>query len=71
VRRVLLTERLVLRRFTEADAANLLSLDGDPLVMRFIERTTKSADQIRDEVLPRLTGSHLRYPGFGYWAGGA
>ena len=27
------TERLALRRFTTADAANLLSLDGDPQVM--------------------------------------
>jgi hypothetical protein len=26
-----LTERMALRRFTPADAANLLSLDGDPL----------------------------------------
>ena len=30
------TERLVLRRFTEADADNLFDLDGDPEVMRFL-----------------------------------
>ena len=36
-----LTERLVLRRFTPADAANLLSLDGDPLVMRYLEGRTR------------------------------
>lgn len=30
------TERLVLRRFTGADLDNLVALDGDPDVMRFI-----------------------------------
>jgi RimJ/RimL family protein N-acetyltransferase len=64
----MLTERLALRRFTTADAANLLSLDGDPLVMRFLTGTTRSLAQIRDEVLPDLAGCHLRFPGFGYWA---
>jgi len=64
----MLTERLALRRFNSADAANLLSLDGDPQVMRFLTGTTRSLAQIRDEVLPDLAGCHLRYPGFGYWA---
>jgi len=63
-----LTERLALRRFTPADAANLLSLDGDPLVMRYLEGSTKSLAQVRDHVLPRLARCHLRHPGFGYWA---
>jgi RimJ/RimL family protein N-acetyltransferase len=62
------TERLALRRFTPADAADLLSLDGDPLVMRFLTGATRSLAQIRDEVLPQLVGCHLRFPGFGYWA---
>jgi RimJ/RimL family protein N-acetyltransferase len=65
---VLLTERMALRRFTGADAANLVSLDGDPLVMRFLTGTASSPARIRDEVLPQLTGCHLRHPGFGYWA---
>lgn len=64
----MLTERLALRRFTSADAANLLSLDGDPQVMRFLTGTTRSLAQIRDEVLPDLAGCHLRCPGLGYWA---
>ena len=64
----MLTEHLALRRFTTTDAANLLSLDGDPLVMRFLTGTTRSLAQIRDEVLPGLSGCHLRFPGFGYWA---
>jgi RimJ/RimL family protein N-acetyltransferase len=66
-----LTERLALRRFTPADAANLLTLDGDPLVMRFLEGSTKSLAQIRGQVLPQLARCHLRHPGFGYFAGGA
>ena len=59
---------MALRRFTPADAASLLSLDGDPLVMRYLEGSTKSLAQVRDQVLPHLAGCHLRYPGFGYWA---
>lgn len=62
------TERLALRRFSTADAANLLRLDGDPQVMRFLTGATRSLAQIRAEVLPALAGCHLRYPGFGYWA---
>ena len=64
----LLTERLALRRFTSADAANLLILDGDPMVMRYLTGTPRSPAQVRAEVLPRLAGVHLRFPGFGYWA---
>jgi hypothetical protein len=64
----MLTERLALRRFTSGDAANLLSLDGDPQVMRFLTGTTRSLAQIRGEALPDLMGCHLRFPGFGYWA---
>lgn len=33
---VLETERMLLRRFTEADAGPLAALYGDPCVMRFI-----------------------------------
>jgi RimJ/RimL family protein N-acetyltransferase len=63
-----LTERMTLRRFTPADAASLLSLDGDPQVMRYLEGSTKSLVQVRSQVLPQLAGCHLRYPGCGYWA---
>ena len=59
---------MALRRFTPADAASLVSLDGDPLVMRYLEGSTKSLGQVRSLVLPQLAGCHLRYPGFGYWA---
>jgi RimJ/RimL family protein N-acetyltransferase len=63
------TERLVLRRFTEADVDALESLDADPAVMRFLNggRPTPR-EQIRDEVLPRFMSHYDRYPGFGVWA---
>ena len=42
------TERLVLRRFTEADVDNLCDLDSDPAVMRFLTGGTPTPrDAIR------------------------
>jgi len=63
-----MTERLMLRQFTAADVDSLLELDGDPAVMRFITRTTKSRAEIEAEVLPRFLGYYARYPDFGHWA---
>ena len=40
-----MTERLVLRRFTAADAGNLLPLDGDPEVMRYLEPRIRTRDE--------------------------
>lgn len=68
--RVLLeTGRLVLRRFTEADVENLLVLDGDPEVMRFITggRPTPR-EEIRNQTLPRFLRAYERFEGFGVWA---
>lgn len=63
------TERLVLRRFTEADVDNLLELDSDPEVMRFInggKPTSRRA--IRHDLLPAFLRYHERFEGFGFWA---
>ena len=67
--RVLLeTERLVLRRFTEADADDLIYLDGDPEVMRFHTGGKPTPpDEIRDGTLPRFLRSYERFEGFGVW----
>ena len=63
------TERLVLRRFTEADVDDLSALDGDPEVMRFITGgETTPRDVIRDETLPRFIRAYERFEGFGVWA---
>jgi len=63
------TPRLVLRRFTVADADNLVSLDADPDVMRFVTGgVPTSRDEIQNEVLPAFLGYYQRYEGFGFWA---
>ena len=63
------TERLVLRRFTGADADNLFDLDGDPEVMRFLTGGKPTPrDEVRDETLPRFLGYYERCEGFGFWA---
>jgi RimJ/RimL family protein N-acetyltransferase len=65
----LATDRLVLRRFTIADADNLVSLDADPEVMRFITGgVPTSRTEILDEVLPAFLGYYQRYEGYGFWA---
>ena len=64
------TERLVLRRLTEADVDNLFALDSDPAVMRFLTggRPTPR-DVIEQEILPRFLRYYERYnERFGAWA---
>lgn len=65
----LATERLVLRRFTAADADLLVELDADPAVMRYITggRATPRTE-IEQEVLPHFVSYHRRAPGYGFWA---
>ncbi len=63
------TERLQLRRFTADDAENLVELDSDPEVMRFINggRPTPR-DEIENEVLPAFLRYYERFAGYGFWA---
>lgn len=63
------TERLILRRFTEADVDNLVELDSDPAVMRFINggRPTRR-DEIENDILPRFLQYYERFAGYGFWA---
>src|SRR3954462_3412580 len=62
------TERLLLRRFTEDDVDNLVELDSDPDVMRFINggRTTPR-QEIESDVLPAFL-DYERVAGYGFWA---
>jgi RimJ/RimL family protein N-acetyltransferase len=63
------TERLELRRFTDDDVENLVELDGDPEVMRFINGGRPTArDEIENEVLPAFLDYYERYAGYGFWA---
>ena len=43
---------MLLRRFTEADAAPLAALYGDPRVMRFITLQRPSLAKVESEILP-------------------
>jgi RimJ/RimL family protein N-acetyltransferase len=63
------TPRLVLRRFTMADVDNLVSLDADPDVMRFITGGVPTArEEVENEVLPAFLDYYQRYEGYGFWA---
>src|SRR6266571_4979973 len=63
------TKRLMLRRFTADDIDNLVELDSDPHVMRYINggRATPR-EEIENAVLPRLLAYYERYEGYGFWA---
>src|SRR5207244_3243230 len=63
------TERLLLRQFTEDDVDNLVELDSDPDVMRFVNggRPTPR-DEIENEVLPSFLDYYERFAGYGFWA---
>ena len=63
------TEHLVLRRFTEADVDNLLDLDGDPEVMRFLTGGKSTPrDVVESKTLPRFLDYYERSERFGFWA---
>jgi RimJ/RimL family protein N-acetyltransferase len=63
------TQRLVLRRFTLADVDNLVSLDADPEVMRFVTGgIATSREEIENEVLPAFLAYYERFEGYGFWA---
>lgn len=63
------TERLTLRRFTSADVDNLVDLDSDPQVMRFLTNSRPPARSvIENEVLPGLLRQYEEHPGLGCWA---
>lgn len=63
------TERLQLRRFTDDDVDNLVELDSDPDVMRFISggRPTPR-DEIENDILPAFLAYYERFAGYGFWA---
>jgi RimJ/RimL family protein N-acetyltransferase len=63
------TDRLVLRRLTEADVDNLYDLDSDPAVMRFLNGGTPTPrDVIQRKILPQYLRYYDRFEGYGFWA---
>jgi len=66
---LLTTKRLILRRFTAADAEHLFELDNDSEVMRYINGgTPTSLEIIEQKILPVFLRYDDRFPGFGFWA---
>jgi RimJ/RimL family protein N-acetyltransferase len=61
------TNRLVLRQFIEADVDNLVALNGDPEVMRYVGTPT-SRDEIEQDYLPAYLDYHRRGDRYGFWA---
>ncbi|MGI5164006.1 GNAT family N-acetyltransferase [Spirillospora sp. CA-253888] len=61
------SERILLRRFTEADITDLAALHGDLRVMRYIGRPDSRA-VIEEETLPRILDAYRTLPpGLGQW----
>jgi RimJ/RimL family protein N-acetyltransferase len=63
------TERLTLRQFTPDDVDNLVELDSDPEVMRYINggRATPR-EEIERRELPAFLEYYARSDGYGFWA---
>src|SRR5579884_2516065 len=63
------TDRLILRRMTMDDLDDLVALDGDPAVMRYLTGGKPTPrDVIEQQYLPRVLGYYERYEGKGAWA---
>jgi RimJ/RimL family protein N-acetyltransferase len=66
---VLETDRLTLRRFTQADVDNLFELNSDPEVMRYINGGKPTPrEKIQDDIIPFHLGFYERFGGLGTWA---
>ena len=63
------TDRLTLRRFTDADEDNLVELNSDPEVMRFLNGGQPTPRvEVRTRIIPTFLGYYERFEGFGFWA---
>jgi RimJ/RimL family protein N-acetyltransferase len=63
------TERLLLRRLTEADLDHLYALDSDPEVVRYInDGAPPDYEVLREQTLPRFLSYYEKYEGYGFWA---
>lgn len=69
------TSRLILRQFTLDDAQNLLELDSDIAVIRYVDLgmikegrpLEKRYEDYQNNVLPRWMQYYQQYPGYGFW----
>lgn len=66
---ILETPRLVIRQFTADDVGNLVELDSDPAVMRFLTGGEPTpVERIRDEIIPHHLDVYQRLDRLGTWA---
>jgi RimJ/RimL family protein N-acetyltransferase len=69
MRVILRTQRLTLREFTAADVDNLVDLNSDPEVMRYLTGGRPTPREvIRDEVIPFHLAVYDRLDRLGTWA---
>ena len=64
---ILETQRLILREFTEGDVDNLLELNSDPEVMRYLGNPVPR-EKLRDEAIPFHLAVYQRLDRLGTWA---
>jgi RimJ/RimL family protein N-acetyltransferase len=63
------TERLLLRQFTPDDVDNLLALDSDIEVRRYLDMPmSPTRDIIAEHTLPRFMAYYAQYDSYGFWA---
>jgi RimJ/RimL family protein N-acetyltransferase len=61
------TERLLLRRFTESDVDNLVELDADPEVMRYITGGVPTPREVyENDRVPRYLRYYEQFTGYGF-----
>jgi RimJ/RimL family protein N-acetyltransferase len=64
----LTTDRLVLRQFTLDDVDDLLALDSDPRVRRFVDDGEPVTRESAAEMIEHWSGCYDRSDLFGFWA---
>ena len=62
------TDRLTLRRFTDADVDHLVELDSDPEVTRYLTLAKPVREEVATRTIPRMLDYYEQHPGFGTWA---
>ena len=68
IKKVLETTRLILREIQKEDFDDLLRMNSDPQVMKYVgDGSTRNHDQMVRE-LDMLMSHYVRKPGFGIWA---
>ena len=57
-----------LRRFHSTDVENLVELDSDPEVRRYLFCEPPTRHTVQNDILPAVIASYEVFPGFGRWA---